>query len=115
MDDALDYVADQKEFGKERGHDLFEGKMTLPLIHTYHSASARECAQISRIVEAEDLVVEDLDYVCKLIEEKGGITYTRGKALERIARAKSLLEIFPDSAARQALFELADYVVSRTK
>ena len=115
MDDALDYVADQEEFGKERGHDLFEGKMTLPLIHAYHSASAQECVEISRIVEAEDLTAEDLDYVCRLIEDKGGITYTRGKALERVTRAKSLLEIFPDSQTRQALFQLADYVVSRSK
>ena len=40
MDDALDYVADQEDFGKEKGHDLFEGKMTLPLIHTYANADA---------------------------------------------------------------------------
>lgn len=115
MDDALDYVADQEDFGKEKGHDLFEGKMTLPLIHTYGKASAQERAEISRIVEADDLAAADLSYICQLIAAKGGIEYTRAKALQRIERAKLQLEQFPDSEIRQALFQLADYVVSRKK
>ncbi|MFO7766539.1 MAG: polyprenyl synthetase family protein [Pelovirga sp.] len=115
MDDALDYVADQRDFGKERGHDLFEGKMTLPLIHAYSNASPRERAEISRIVEAEELTAADLDYACRLIETKGGITYTRRKALERIERAKGLLQGFPAGETRSALFDLADYVVTRNK
>ncbi len=115
MDDALDYVADQIEFGKEKGHDLFEGKMTLPLIHAYSKASVEERSEVLRIVEAEELNAADLDYVCKLIEEKGGIVYTRDKALERIERAKGYLQVFSDSEARRALFQLADYVVTRSK
>lgn len=115
MDDALDYVADQENFGKQKGHDLFEGKMTLPLIHTYASAAAEEQAEIARIVEAEELGQEDLAYVCELIARKGGIDYTRSKALQRVERAKALLASFPDSPARQALFDLADYVVARNK
>ena len=115
MDDALDYVADQEDFGKERGHDLFEGKMTLPLIHAYANASTEERGQVARIVEAEELLPEDLDYVCRLIDANEGIAYTRLKARERIERAKGLLEIFPDCEARRALFTLADFVVSRNK
>ncbi|MCW8860177.1 MAG: polyprenyl synthetase family protein [Deltaproteobacteria bacterium] len=115
MDDALDYVADQEDFGKEKGHDLFEGKMTLPLIHTYENSSEKECAEISRIVNAEELEPQDLDYVCSLIDAKGGIEYTRLKAQERIEKAKRQLIKFPDCVARQSLFTLADFVVSRTK
>ncbi len=115
MDDALDYVAEEEVFGKERGHDLFEGKMTLPLIHTYSQSGAEERSEIVRIVEASELCTEDLDYICRLIDKRGGIEYTREKAAERIATAKQLLAIFPDCAARKALFDLADYVVSRNK
>ncbi len=115
MDDALDYIADQEDFGKEKGHDLFEGKMTLPLIHAYSKSSPDERQEISRIIEAEELVKEDLDYVCHLIDAKDGIDYTRVKAIERIDRAKRQLSIFPDGEARRALFTLADYVVSRSK
>lgn len=115
MDDALDYVADQNDFGKERGHDLFEGKMTLPLIHAYTNASGQQQAEISRIVEAEELLPADLEYICQLIADTGGIEYTRNKALERVERAKVQLAHFPDSIYRQALYNLADYVVSRNK
>ncbi len=115
MDDALDYVADEEDFGKEKGHDLFEGKMTLPLIHAYSDSTELERVEISRIIEAEELANEDLDYICALIDEKGGINYTRQKATERIERAKQQLSIFSDCEARQALFTLADYVVSRNK
>ena len=115
MDDALDYIADQEDFGKEKGHDLFEGKMTLPLIHSYSKSSPEERQEVSRIIEAEELTKEDLDYVCHLIDAKDGIDYTRVKAIERIDRAKRQLAIFPDGEARRALFTLADYVVSRSK
>jgi len=115
MDDALDYVADQEDFGKEKGHDLFEGKMTLPLIHAYSKSSPAERQEISRIIAAEELVPKDLDYICQLIDEKDGIDYTRSRAMERISRAKEQLSLFPDCEARRALFTLADYVVSRNK
>lgn len=114
MDDALDYVADQADFGKEKGHDLFEGKMTLPLIHTFANAAEDERSEITRIVEAEELVPEDLTYICSLIENMGGIEYTRSKAQERIEKAKRLLDVFPDCEARQSLYTVADFVVSRT-
>ena len=82
MDDALDYVADEEDFGKEKGHDLFEGKMTLPLIHAYSNSTELERQEVSRIIEAEELNKEDLDYVCALIDEKNGIEYTRSRATE---------------------------------
>ena len=115
MDDALDYTADEEDFGKEKGHDLFEGKMTLPLIHAYANSTKFEQDEISRIIDAEELSKEDLDYVCTLIDEKDGISYTRNRAIKRIEKAKQQLALFPDGESKQALFTLADYVVSRNK
>ncbi len=115
MDDALDYVADEADFGKERGHDLYEGKMTLPLIHAYANSTDEERVEVARIVEAEELSEVDLDYICHLIERNDGLAYTRKRAEERIEAAKELLKIFPDNEARRALFALADYVVARNK
>jgi octaprenyl-diphosphate synthase len=115
MDDALDYVADQRDFGKSRGHDLEEGKMTLPLIHAYAEATEAERAQIGAIVEREQLSDDDLNKVCALIDKYQGIEYTRQRAAERIALAKSSLKVFPAGEVRDALFALADYVVVRNK
>ena len=115
MDDALDYVADQNEFGKQRGHDLYEGKVTLPLIHTLRHCSSSEREEIARIVEREELSNEDLEVVCTIIERYEGIEHTRQCAMERIALAKQHLAAFPETPFKSALFELADYVVTRRK
>jgi len=115
MDDALDYVADQNEFGKTRGQDLAEGKMTLPLIQSLRSCSAGERERIAAIVEQEEIEPGQIDEVVALINRYGGIDYTRRRAVELVEQAKQRLTIFPDNQAKLALMELADYVVGRRK
>jgi octaprenyl-diphosphate synthase len=113
MDDALDYVADQSEFGKECGHDLLEGKVTLPLIHTLNHCTAEERDKVATIVEQEILPSEDLQYVIDLIHSYDGIGYTRERAKLLVASAKNHLVTFAESPAKEAMNRLADYVVSR--
>ena len=115
MDDALDYVADQKEFGKARGHDLLEGKVTLPLIHALRQCSGQERRRVEEIVDQEDLPDDDLDYVIKLIERYDGILFTRQRAATFVDQAKSQLDVFEEGPIKEALCILADYVVSRAK
>ena len=117
MDDALDYVAEEAEFGKARGQDLAEGKMTLPLIHTLRNCNAEERQRVADIIELEDgeLGDEEIAFVINLIERCDGIDYTRRRAQELVEKAKLCLGVFPDSVEKTALFELADYVVSRRK
>ena len=113
MDDALDYVAEQSEFGKECGHDLLEGKVTLPLIHTLIHCSAEERTRVAAIVEQEVLPDEDLQFVIRLIHTYDGIGYTRDRARILVETAKSHLGVFADCQAKEALIRVADYVVSR--
>lgn len=115
MDDTLDYVADEKEFGKNIGHDLEEGKITLPLIETLRRCSTDERELISEIVAKEEFEQDDFDRVFAIVSRYGGIEYTISKAQQYIASAKSHLEIFNDSPVRAALFSLADYVVTRER
>lgn len=115
MDDALDYVADQAEFGKAKGHDLAEGKMTLPLIETLRHCSELERQLVADTVAADELLESDLGQVIGLIQQHNGIDYTRTRATELVNRAKSRLQVFADSPALDALKELADFVVTRRK
>jgi len=115
MDDTLDYVADEKEFGKSIGHDLEEGKITLPLIQALKKCSAAERELVGDIVAKEELEDGDFDQVYALVTRFGGIDYTVNRAKEYIASAKSRMEIFADSPVRSAMFRLADYVVTRGK
>ena len=115
MDDALDYVAEESEFGKARGHDLAEGKMTLPLIETLRRCSDEERQRVADIIAGEELGDADLVFVVELIERCGGIDYTMQRAGELVEQAKAKLALFPDTPAKEALCDLADYVVSRRK
>ena len=115
MDDTLDYVADEKEFGKNIGHDLEEGKITLPLIEALRHCSDDERNIVREIVVKEEFEPADFDQVLEIVTRSGGIHYTINKAKQYIAAAKSHLEIFDDSPLRSALFKLADYVVTRER
>jgi len=115
MDDALDYVSEEADFGKVKGHDLEEGKMTLPLIHVLRQCTVAERSALSDIVEKEILGNDDLHYVTTLIDKYDGITYTRNRATELALGAKQQLQLFPSSEVRDALEIVADYVVSRRK
>ncbi len=114
MDDALDYIADQEAFGKTCGQDLAEGKMTLPLIQTLKHCNSEDRERVAAIVEQDDLEDGDLAYVVDLIQRHEGIGYTRSRAVELVEAAKARLEIFPRTPARDALCQLADYVVGRS-
>ncbi|WP_298035911.1 polyprenyl synthetase family protein [uncultured Desulfuromonas sp.] len=113
MDDALDYVAEESEFGKARGQDLAEGKMTLPLIEALRHCSGEDREQVASIVEKEEISADDLEFVLSLIGRHDGIGHTRARAGALVERAKARLEAFPPSPAREALCEVADFVVSR--
>jgi len=115
MDDCLDYVGDQKEFGKEPGTDLNEGKITLPLIHALRRCTADEREAVRAILERDALGPADLDRVMALIEKYEGIGFTRAQAIARIDQAKRRLELFSPCPERFALATVAEYVVSRTR
>jgi len=110
-DDTLDYVAREDDFGKTRGMDIKEGKITLPLIRTFKECNPDERKIIERVVEnaGEDSIEE----VISLIDKYGGIKYSLEKADRLIEEGKAFLEIFEDSTPRKAFFTIADYVVER--
>lgn len=115
MDDILDYVANEEQFGKSIGHDLEEGKVTLPLIHTLKQCTPVEREKIADVIDKDLLEDEDFHAVFELVHKYGGIDYTIKTAKEYILRSKAPLEIFEDSPGKRALFSLADYVVTRER
>lgn len=115
MDDLLDYTASEADFGKSIGHDLEEGKMTLPLIHTLRQCSDEERRQVAVIVEKDVLTPADFSQVVALVQRHGGIEYTVEKARACVAGCRSHLAGFPDSECKRALLELAEYVVTRNR
>ena len=115
MDDILDYTASEEEFGKSIGHDLEEGKLTLPLIHALRSCTEDERTSAAEIIVKDELLPEDFRYVYGLVNTYGGIAYTVDKARACVNNCARHLSCFPDGICKSALLELADYVVTRNR
>jgi len=113
MDDTLDYVATEEEFGKSIGHDLEEGKITLPLIHTLRHCTSAERSAIETVVEKDEMTLDDFRHVSGLVKQYGGITYTVDTARRYINECCSHLGVFEATPVTSAMLGLADYVVTR--
>jgi octaprenyl-diphosphate synthase len=111
-DDVLDYIS-EAEFGKEKGGDLKEGKVTLPLLYALErcTAAEREIIREATINARRDIFLK----VLKVLEKYGAIDYALRLAAERSNRARASLDSLPDSPAKKALLRLTDYVIERKK
>lgn len=112
-DDLFDFGIE--DVGKPIGIDLQEKKMTLPLIHALRETSRRERRQILKIVRKKKKSRRDVRDVARFVDERGGIAYAREKMYEHAGQARKLLEEFPPMTARDAMLDLVEYTVNRSK
>lgn len=114
-DDALDYSATEKEFGKTIGQDLIEGKMTLPLIYALREASTREKAKALEILRNDDLRDEGFRFIMDIVEKYKGVQQTKRLAKGFANKAKDAISSLPENECKRSLDLLADYVAERRK
>lgn len=114
-DDALDYSATEKEFGKTIGQDLIEGKMTLPLIYALREASTREKAKALEILRNDDFRDEGFRFIMDIVEKYKGVQQTKRLAKGFANKAKDAISSLPENECKRSLDLLADYVAERRK
>jgi octaprenyl-diphosphate synthase len=115
VDDLLDFTGEEHTLGKPVGGDLREGKMTLPVIHLYSRGDARTQALLRKVVDARAVTLDEWREILALLAQARSIDYAQGVAWEFVERAKTALNAFPPSDARDALLYLPDYVISRDR
>jgi octaprenyl-diphosphate synthase len=115
VDDSLDYSSSEEQFGKSIGHDLEEGKITLPLIHTLNQCADEEKKLICEVVRKDDINKDDMKTIFALVDRYGGVEHSLALAKQYSDRSKRYLDIFDDSTGKAALLDLADYIVTRAK
>lgn len=114
-DDVLDYMAEEKIFGKGLGKDLEEGKITLPLIYLLRNATSHEAKKVKTIIRAEEISKSDLTYILDLLNKYKSIEQSYEKANSILQKAKAELDIFEDSSEKSALLTVSDYALRREK
>ncbi len=115
IDDLLDYTADTGVFGKKAGTDLKEGKLTLPIISALGNANHRQRAEMAAMIAEHRFSKGDFKRLLTLLTHLGGIDYTRRQADQHIVRARKALEMFPPSAEKAILRNIADYAMVRNQ
>ena len=68
-DDALDFYAKEKLFGKEIGKDFFEGKVTLPMIIIFQKGNKEEKNFLNEIMRKEKRTEQDFSNTLSLIRD----------------------------------------------
>ncbi|MDG6779157.1 octaprenyl diphosphate synthase [Thiomicrorhabdus sp. zzn3] len=111
IDDALDYMADEAELGKNLGDDLAEGKPTLPLIYVLENGSEADKAIVRRAIESDGIKL--LKEVTQIIQNSGALEYTQQMAQQEADKAKDALKELEESQIKTALCALADLAVKR--
>jgi octaprenyl-diphosphate synthase len=112
VDDALDYSADPNLLGKNKGDDLAEGKITLPLLYAIKNGTAEQTTLIQKAIEHNRR--EDFEKILTVIESTGAIRYTYKLAKQYADQAADVLQAIPPSIYRDALSALTAFVVDRT-
>jgi octaprenyl-diphosphate synthase len=112
-DDTLDYMAQEREFGKAIGKDLEEGKMTLPLIYTLKQCSAEEREKAAQLLANKETNAETTDFIFSLIQKYNGVKYSLQCAAKYISEARSQLNIFSVCPEKDQLNAVAEYVLTR--
>ncbi|HTX60759.1 MAG TPA: short chain isoprenyl diphosphate synthase IdsA [Methanobacterium sp.] len=113
QDDYLDVVSDEEALGKPVGSDIVEGKMTLMVVHTLIAANPEDKKELISILENQNQNEENVQRAIDIFDKYGSINYARDIAQSDVETAKKLLDVVEASQAKDALYQLADFMLQR--
>ncbi len=113
-DDILDYMGNPETTGKKNGTDLFEGKLTLPVIKTLEKSDNNEKNIITEMFNKKERNNDDLKILKDIMIKYNIKEISENIADEYINKSLTSLDIFEDNEYKKALISLALAMVGRT-
>ena len=111
VDDILDFTGDQNAVGKPLGSDLLNGLVTLPAI--YYAEANPEDVDVVSLPNGGWTNNENMTRLVDNIRTSDASKKAMIEAEQHVERALTLLEVFEPCAEREALENLAKYIVDR--
>lgn len=113
IDDTLDFSSSESTPCRPAGDDLKGGKVTLPLVYALEHASVSERDLVAQVLGDRSYDAVPFAKVLTLVDRHRGIERTRARAQQFIDRARQIVDEFPDSPCRRALFRHIDLLTER--
>ncbi len=114
-DDLLDYLGDERKLGKPTGNDLREGKITLPLIYALDHAPEQQRKTVQDMMQRGVRETDEIEHIVQFVKAQGGVDYSVDLVRQYTEKALTILDVYPDSLAKESLVRLIDYSVKREK
>lgn len=111
VDDILDFVGDQSTVGKPIGSDLLNGLVTLPAIYFAEANPHKE--DVLSLPEGGWKDTARVQRLVDTIRESRAIGQAMDEARNAVGRALTALDIAPASPEKDALEDLAKFIVDR--
>jgi heptaprenyl diphosphate synthase/octaprenyl-diphosphate synthase len=109
VDDILDFTGSTGTLGKPAGNDVRQGTLTLPLIYAFAGSKSPAMRAVADAALSDDQVQQ----VVEEVQVYGGTAKAWVDAEGAVRRALSHLERFPFTSTRQALTDLAYFILER--
>lgn len=113
-DDIFDYF-DNADIGKPTGNDMFEGKLTLPVLFVLNNGAGEEIKRLAIKVKQRLASHQEISDLVSFTKDNGGILYAQKEMTKYKEKALDLLSLMPDSEVKESLRLYLDYVVDRHK
>ena len=113
-DDIFDYF-DNADIGKPTGNDMFEGKLTLPVLFVLNNGAGEEIKRLAIKVKQRLASHQEISDLVSFTKDNGGILYAQKEMTKYKQKALGLLSLMPDSEVKESLKLYLDYVVDRHK
>lgn len=112
-DDIFDYFPSD-DIGKPSGHDLLEGKVTLPLLYALEHAPAEESERMRSLLKREEgLGAEEIKTLQEFAIARGGIDFARDEMCRLREEGMKYLNVYPDSDSKRDFQLIFDYIIER--
>lgn len=111
-DDTIDYLSEDATMGKTQGQDFYDGKVTMPFIHTYANADAGGKSRLASLMQKDEKTRDDFDALFGILKAAGAFEHSFRRASEFVADAKRQIA-FLDAPHRERLDIVADFTIER--
>ena len=115
-DDIFDYFPSNDAVGKPTGHDIMEGKVTLPLLYALQNGPTEQSQKMrDLLLDGKELSEAEISSLVDFAKQMGGIEYALARMKNIAFEAKQLLLSFPENDCRAALMQLVDFFIDRDR